>query len=88
ILILDEPTSALDPRSEALVKRSLAELRHHLTLFVIAHGSALLDICDRVMVIVDGRVEAFADPSSLAETSNYQRSIAGLELQATGKHTA
>jgi ABC-type multidrug transport system fused ATPase/permease subunit len=88
ILILDEPTSALDPRSEALVKRSLAELRSHLTLFVIAHGSALLDICDRVMVIVDGRVEAFADPGSLAETSDYQRSLVGLGLEGQRERTA
>lgn len=82
ILILDEPTSALDPHSEALVKRSLGELRHHLTLFVIAHGSTLLDICDRVMVIVDGRLEAFASPDSLADTSSYQRSIVGLDPKA------
>jgi ATP-binding cassette subfamily B protein len=88
ILILDEPTSALDPRSEALVRRSLAELRHHLTLFVVAHGSTLLDICDRVMVIVDGRVEAFDSLQSLAETSSYQRSIAGLGLEAHREPTA
>jgi ABC-type multidrug transport system fused ATPase/permease subunit len=82
ILILDEPTSALDPRSEALVRRSLAELKHHLTLFVIAHGPTLLDICDRVMVIVDGRLEAFDQLGSLAEASSYHRSIAGLGLEA------
>ena len=88
ILILDEPTSALDPRSEALVRQSLGELKHQLTLFVIAHGSALLDICDRVMVIVDGRLEAFEAVSSLSEASSYHRSIAGLGLETIGDRSA
>jgi ATP-binding cassette subfamily B protein len=81
ILILDEPTSALDPRSEALVRRSLAELKHRMTIFVIAHGPALLDICDRAMVIVDGRLEAFDSIAALAEASTYQRSIEGLGFE-------
>lgn len=80
VLILDEPTSALDPRSEALVQQSLDELKHHLTLFVIAHGSTLLDICDRVMVIVDGKLEAFTTLSSLTKESSYQRTLADLGL--------
>jgi ABC-type multidrug transport system fused ATPase/permease subunit len=82
ILILDEPTSALDPRSELLVQRSLDELKGHLTLFVIAHGSTLLEICDRVMVIVDGQLEAFSTLPELAEASSYHRAIAGLGLNA------
>ncbi len=59
ILILDEPTSALDPRSEALIQESLTALKHKLTLFIIAHRMSTLDICDRVMVILDGRLDAF-----------------------------
>jgi ABC-type multidrug transport system fused ATPase/permease subunit len=84
ILILDEPTSALDPRSEALVRKSLDELKHELTLFIIAHGSTLLDICDRAMVIVEGRLEAFDTVQALAEATTYHRSIAGLGLEAVG----
>jgi ABC-type multidrug transport system fused ATPase/permease subunit len=64
MLVLDEPTSALDPTSERLIQASLAALRGSLTLFLIAHRMSTLDICDRVVVIVGGRldaVEAFED---------------------------
>jgi ABC-type multidrug transport system fused ATPase/permease subunit len=87
ILILDEPTSALDPRSEALVQRSLDELKHHLTLFVIAHGSTLLDICNRVMVIVDGRLEAFDTLPAIQQQSSYQQAISDLGLTASRERT-
>lgn len=74
VLVLDEPTSALDPHSEALIQESLQGLRHELTLFVIAHRMSTLDICDRVMVIMDGRLVAF-EPAVMLERNNaYYRS--------------
>src|SRR6185437_5687028 len=69
VLVLDEPTSALDPHSETLIGESLTALKHELTLFIIAHRMSTLDICDRVMVIVDGRLVAF-DTRALLETQN------------------
>jgi ABC-type multidrug transport system fused ATPase/permease subunit len=57
ILVLDEPTSALDPDSERLVQESLTALRGSLTLFVITHGKSTLEICDRILVLVDGRLD-------------------------------
>ena len=53
MLVLDEPTSALDPRSESLLQESLFALKEQLTLFIIAHRMTTLDICDRVMVVVE-----------------------------------
>ena len=74
MLVLDEPTSALDPHSETLIQESLFGLRHELTLFIIAHRMSTLDVCDRVMVIQDGRLVAF-DTTELLQTSNdYYRS--------------
>jgi ATP-binding cassette, subfamily B, bacterial len=69
VLVLDEPTSALDPQSEALISASLEALRSELTLFIIAHRMSTLDMCDRVMVIVDGRLVAF-DTKALLQTQN------------------
>ncbi|HEY4897391.1 MAG TPA: ABC transporter ATP-binding protein [Solirubrobacteraceae bacterium] len=74
VLVLDEPTSALDPHSETLIQESLYGLRHELTLFIIAHRISTLDVCDRVMVIQDGRLAAF-DTTALLQTNNdYYRS--------------
>jgi ABC-type multidrug transport system fused ATPase/permease subunit len=58
VLVLDEPTSNLDHRSESLIRESIGALRGSLTLIVVTHGTALLDLCDHVMVIRGGRVES------------------------------
>ena len=77
LLLLDEPTSALDPTSERLVQESLIALKGSLTLFVIAHRMSTLDICDRVMVIVDGRLDAFEPFDSLQVRNAYYRAATG-----------
>lgn len=73
VLVLDEPTSALDPRSEGLIQESLSSLKEQLTLFIVAHRMSTLDICSRIMVIVDGRLEAFDSPGNLRIDSSYFR---------------
>jgi ABC-type multidrug transport system fused ATPase/permease subunit len=83
MLILDEPTSALDPHSELLIRESLIDLRHELTLFVVAHRLSTLDICERIMVILDGRLEAFGTPESLQSTNIYYRSALHIAVGAT-----
>lgn len=83
MLVLDEPTSALDPRSETLIQESLAALKEELTLFIVAHRMSTLDVCDRVMVIIDGRLVAFDTAELLAENNAYYRS-ASLIAAGTG----
>jgi ATP-binding cassette, subfamily B, bacterial len=74
MLVLDEPTSALDPHSETLIQESLSALSDDLMLFIIAHRMSTLDICDRVMVIIDGRLVAFDTKELLHEHNSYYRS--------------
>ena len=77
ILLLDEPTSALDPTSERLVQESLAALKGELVAFVIAHRMSTLDICDRVMVLLDGKLDAFEPFAGLQTRSEYYRNAIG-----------
>jgi ABC-type multidrug transport system fused ATPase/permease subunit len=81
LLVLDEPTSALDPRSEILIQETLAALKHKVTLFIIAHRMSTLDLCDRVMVILDGRVNAFDTIALLSTTNPYYRSASRLSTR-------
>jgi ABC-type multidrug transport system fused ATPase/permease subunit len=83
VLVLDEPTSALDPQSERLIQASLEGLQHEMTLFIIAHRMSTLDICDRVMVIVDGRIAAFDRTELLQQNNSYYRSASLLATGAT-----
>jgi ABC-type multidrug transport system fused ATPase/permease subunit len=82
VLVLDEPTSALDPQSERLIQESLEGLKQKLTLFVVAHRISTSDICDRVMVIVDGHLEAFDTADRVRSTNSYYRSALSLAVRS------
>jgi len=71
VLVLDEPTSALDPTSEALIQESLTRLKHQLTLFIVAHRMTTLDICDRVMIIQNGKLQALDTITHLQQHNTY-----------------
>ncbi len=77
LLVLDEPTSSLDGRSEVVVRETLAELGERMTVVIIAHRMSTLDICDRLMVVQDGRVVAFDAPERLRADSEFYREVTG-----------
>jgi ABC-type multidrug transport system fused ATPase/permease subunit len=85
VLVLDEPTSALDPQSEALIGESLTALKNELTLFIVAHRMSTLDMCDRVMVIVDGRLVAFDTKARLQTQNTYYRHASALAAGPAGR---
>lgn len=76
VLILDEATSALDVTSESLVNASLQRLKGAMTLFIVSHRPSALSMCDRVMVLVGGRLQSLDAPDALVPTS--------VDQQATG----
>lgn len=78
VLILDEPTSALDVRSEELVQQSIAEIKADMILFLVAHRLSTLAICNRVMVVLDGRIQAFDTHERLLETDEFYRSVSDI----------
>jgi ATP-binding cassette, subfamily B, bacterial len=83
ILILDEPTSALDVQSEQHIQESLQGLKGQMILFMVAHRLSTLSICDRVMVIVDGRLEAIDTPDRLHDRNSFYREAMSITRQQT-----
>jgi ABC-type multidrug transport system fused ATPase/permease subunit len=74
VLLLDEPTSALDRESEDLLRAALADFLPGRTVFVIAHRPGTVERADRVLVLREGRVEAFGSPPEvLASSPTYRR---------------
>ncbi|MEY4173394.1 MAG: hypothetical protein RI900_559 [Actinomycetota bacterium] len=74
LMVLDEPTSALDAESEFLVRESLQQLRGRVAVVIIAHRLTTLDMCDRIMVLHGGVIQAFDSPAALARDNEfYQR---------------
>ena len=71
--MLDEPTSALDVKSESLLRETLEELTPRSTVIVIAHRMSTLSMCDRIMVIMGGAMQAFDEPANLEASSAFYR---------------
>jgi len=56
ILILDEATSNVDTRTEVLIQKAMAQLRHGRTSFVIAHRLSTIRNADSIVVMDGGRI--------------------------------
>ncbi len=71
IIFLDEPTGGVDP----ITRRSFWEMIHQVasqgtTVFVTTHYMDEAEYCDRVTIMVDGRIEALDSPANLKKTFN------------------
>ncbi len=58
VLVLDEPSSNMDSLTEQKLKQHLAALVQHKTFLLITHKFSMLDLCDRIIVIEQGRIVA------------------------------
>ncbi|KAL1895694.1 ATP-dependent permease [Sporothrix stenoceras] len=70
LLVLDEPTSALDASSAEAVRHTLRSLKqnskHTRTSIVVAtHSKAMMQLCDRLLVVQDGAVAASGSYAAL-----------------------
>jgi ATP-binding cassette subfamily B protein len=65
ILILDEATSSVDTRTEVLVQKAMARLRHGRTSFVIAHRLSTIRDADTILVMEAGRIVEQGDHERL-----------------------
>ncbi len=67
LLILDEPTIGLDPTQIVEVRRLIRRLAEHSTILLSTHILSEVEaICDRVIILLNGRVRADAGLSELA----------------------
>ena len=73
LLVMDEPTSALDARSDQLVRETIRALAGDVTVIMIAHRMSTLEICDRIMVLSDGKITAFGPADELAVSDDFYR---------------
>ena len=67
LLLLDEPTSALDPVGRRTVRELLEELRRRgISVLLNSHLLSEIElVCDRVVILLHGRVVAEGSPAEL-----------------------
>jgi ABC-2 type transport system ATP-binding protein len=71
IVFLDEPTGGVDPVTRREFWNMIYEAADGgTTVFVTTHYMDEAEYCDRVSIMVDGRIEALDTPSALKKTYN------------------
>ncbi len=66
IVFLDEPTGGVDPVTRREFWTMIYEAAHRgTTVFVTTHYMDEAEYCDRVSIMVDGRIDALGTPSEL-----------------------
>jgi ABC-2 type transport system ATP-binding protein len=68
VIFLDEPTGGVDP----VTRRQFWDMiydtaEHDVTVFVTTHYMDEAEYCDRVSMMVDGRIEAIGEPAELKD---------------------
>lgn len=66
VLVLDEATSALDTKAERAVQAGLDALMQDRTTLIIAHRLSTIANVDKIVTLIDGRVDEVGSPDELA----------------------
>lgn len=82
VLILDDSTSAVDTATDARIRHAFATEIPGVTKIIIAQRIASVSECDRVIVMDNGRVDAFDTPEKLLENNVIYRDV--YESQTAG----
>jgi ABC-2 type transport system ATP-binding protein len=79
LLLLDEPTSALDPVGRRTVRQLLEELREKgVAVLLNSHLLSEIElVCDRVAILLDGRVVAAGVTAELARPRGVEVEVDG-----------
>ncbi|XP_053356806.1 multidrug resistance-associated protein 5 [Clarias gariepinus] len=70
ILILDEATAAMDTETDCLIQETIRNSFQDCTTITIAHRLHTVLGCDRIMVLNQGQVVEFDEPSRLLANEN------------------
>lgn len=73
IVFLDEPTSGVDPVTRRQFWEMIYETANNgITVFVTTHYMDEAEYCDRVSIMVEGRIDALDSPIALMKTYNVE----------------
>ena len=88
ILILDDSVSAVDLKTEERILNNIEKYRKNKTTIIVASRVSTVQKMDKIVVLSEGKVEAFDTPENLLKISpTYQKMVylQKLEAEVEGK---
>ena len=73
IIIFDDSTSAVDTKTDALIRKSMAESLPNATKIIIAQRTASVEEADKILILDNGKVVNVGTHAELMETSDIYR---------------
>ena len=84
ILILDDSTSAVDTATDARIRTAMAQQIPDTTKIIIAQRVSSVEHADRILVLDNGRVDAFDTHEHLLESNAIYREIYDSQVKGGG----
>lgn len=81
VLILDDSTSAVDTTTDARIRKAFREDIPDTTKIIISQRVSSIRDADRIIIMDDGRVNAFDTPEHLLESNDIYRDIYEAQTQ-------
>ncbi len=75
VLILDDSTSAVDTRTDAMLRRAMAEYIPETTKIIIAQRTASVENADRIIVMEGGSINAVGTHAELLASNDIYKEI-------------
>lgn len=76
ILVLDEPTDGLDPNQKHEVRQLIKRMGKDKTIILSTHILEEVEaVCERVIIIANGRIMADSTPEKLISESSYHNAV-------------
>ena len=84
IIILDDSTSAVDTATDAKIRKAFATEIPGTTKIIIAQRISSIQDADRIIVMDNGRIDAFAPHEELLRTNNIYKEVYEAQTQTGG----
>ena len=80
ILILDDSTSAVDTSTDKSIRESLKKIKG-ITVIIVAQRIASVGSADRVIVMDEGRIDAFDTPQELLKSNTIYQEVYNSQMK-------
>lgn len=81
ILIMDDSTSAVDTKTDHLIRENLKNNMPDVTKIVIAQRIASVENADKIIVLDNGKVDAFDTPKKLLKTNKIYQEVYNSQMK-------